>query len=170
MSIYLEAIAEGIARGKRADISSGQIVDVVMSHDATGDNYIWLWSRFGRVIWVAFREPANTGEWRDYDKYWFARHGCVVSHNPNKLVNEHVYYYVDPDTRKIDLKFWFQKPNGILYTAEPTREFYELEATWFRRNNMGKNIGALVLLIPEKKPRPFITSAQQNEEKDSRNY
>lgn len=150
MSIYLQSIAEGISAGKRQDISTGDIIDTVLSHDVTGDNYIWLWSRFGRVIWIAFREPTQVGKWVDYNKYWFTRHACIVSHDPDKLIDDHMDLYVNPDTRKIDLKFWFQGPNGVLYTMEPTREFYELEAAWFKRNNMGKNLGALTVLTPGK--------------------
>lgn len=163
MSRYLEDVAEAIARGKRKDISTGDVIDTVLSHDQIHDSYVWLWPKFGKLLWVDFKEPAETGEWRSYSTYYWGRHACIVSHNPSKdqLVEEHVKTYVDPDTRSIELKFFFQKPDGEFYTMAPTREFYELEARFFSLNKLGQNLGAPVLILSRKPPRPFVKDEEE---------
>ena len=153
MSKYLEPIAEAIEAGKEKGISTVDVIDVVMSHDPTGDNYVWLWPHYGRLLWMDFKEPADTGDWQPYDKYYFGRHGAIVSHHPDKLVEEHVKIYVDPKTREIALKFWFEKPDGTVYSMEPTRHFYELERDWFLENGLCQGHGAKVSLKSESGPR-----------------
>jgi len=108
---------------------------VVDTHDQRGWNYVWLAPMLGMLQWVEFREPAKTGPWRHYTRFWWARHGCAVSHDPNKLVDEHVKFFVGPQ-RVIDLRFYFETPAGWVYSAEPTRDWYELEAAFFLRHGL----------------------------------
>jgi len=162
MSKYLEPIAEAIARGKRPDITTGDVIDVTFSHDPTGDNYVWLWPYYGRLLWMDFQEPAGTGQWQPYDKYYFGRHGALVSHHPDRLVKEHVEYYVNPKTRKIALKFWFEKPSGEVYAMEPTQHFYELERDWFIKNELCQGHGAKVNMVSEFPPRPYVIDESEN--------
>lgn len=156
MSTYLEPIAEAIARGKRPEFSTGEIVDTAMSHNTTGDNYVWLWPYFGRVLWVDFREPAGKGEWQTYNLYFWSRHASLVSHRPETLVQDHVRFYIDSKEKQIDLKFFFQKPNGEVNAIPPTPFFYELEREWFERNGLGQGKGAHVYLEAEHEPKPFV--------------
>jgi len=136
MSQFNALIEQGIAKGKRPDISTACVYDTVWSHDQLGLNYQWLWPTRGLVLWIDFREPAGTGKWRTYDRYWWARHAALVSHEPDKLVEEHVKWYVHPATKKIDLRFWFERPTGEVYSMAPTREFYELERDFFANNHL----------------------------------
>ena len=134
--MYLHDIGEGLAKGKRPDISVGCVVDTVFSHDQTGDNYVWLEPEFGRLQWVEFEEPAGSGQWVTYDRYYWTRHGCIVSHDPERLLEDHVRTYVDPRTKTINLRFWFELPSGRVYSAAPTRRFYELERDYFSRHGL----------------------------------
>jgi hypothetical protein len=142
----MKEIAAAIAVDERPRIPTEEVIDVVFSHDTSGDNYVWLWPTYGKVLWIDFQEPAGQGEWRPYNKFFFGRHGALVSHQPEDLVEEHVRVYIDPETRKIALKFWFQRPDGSVYSKEPTRHFYELERDWFAKNNMCQGLGARVSL------------------------
>jgi len=136
MSVYLHDIQAAIERGKKEDIGTACVYDTVFSHDQTGDNYVWLQPKYGKLLWVEFEEPAGSGVWRHYDRYYWARHGCVVSHDPDRLVEEHVRYYVDPETKRINLRFWFEDPAGRVHPVAPTREFYQLEADYFRQHQL----------------------------------
>ena len=58
---------------------------------------------------MAFREPSGTGKWQDYNKYWFTRHACIVSHDPDKLIDEHMNLCVPILKRvKLILNFGFR--------------------------------------------------------------
>lgn len=136
MSTYLAPVQEAIQRGKREDIPVGCVYDTVLSHDQAFDNYVWLQPVYGKVLWIEFEEPAGSGSWRHYDRYYWARHGCVVSHKGDDLYDEHVAFYVDPRTKKINLRFWFEEPSGRVYSMAPTEHFYRLEADYFKRNRL----------------------------------
>lgn len=132
-SQYTYLIEQGIAAGKKPDISDACIYDAVFSHDTRWNGaYPWLEKSRGKILWLDFYE-AKYGRWISYNTYWFSRHAALVSHEPEKLVEEHVHWYVGENGKppKIQLRFWFQKPNGIVYSMAPTREFYELERDWF---------------------------------------
>jgi len=131
-----DSLVKAASRDREKGISEGCVKDVVETHDQLGWNYIWLAPLFGRLLWVEFREPTSTGEWKHYNKFWWARHGAVISHNPKKLVDAHVKAYVDPKTKFIDLMFWFQTPQGFVYRAAPTKLWYQLEAAFFARHNL----------------------------------
>jgi len=124
-----------LSQGRNGRISNDCVRDVVSTHDQRGWNYVWLAPMLGLLQWVEFREPAKTGQWRHYNVYWWSRHGAAVSHDPDKLVDEHVKFFVAHD-RPIDLRFYFQTPAGFVYSAEPTRLWYELEAAFFRRHGL----------------------------------
>ncbi|MHB1952966.1 MAG: hypothetical protein ACYCOU_04385 [Sulfobacillus sp.] len=136
---YDELILEGIAKGKRPDISRRCVFETVRSHDQVGGNYEWLAPYYGKLLWVDFQEPVGTGKWRTYDRYWWSRHAAVCSHDPEVLVEEHVRLYVDPSTRRIALRFFFERPDGKVVMASPTRRFYELERDYFVRFKLCKN-------------------------------
>lgn len=128
----MRLVAEGMAEGMPPEVTPGCVVDVVVSHDQAFDNYPWLWPHYGKLLWVDFREPAGRGPWRTYDRYWWTRHS-IVSHNPDTLYDDHVRMFVDPRTRRIDLLFWFELPDGTLYSRPPDEHFYQLEADYFQR-------------------------------------
>lgn len=129
LSIALQEAA--LAVPKRPDIPHGEVRDVVHTHDQDGLNYVWLEPYFGKVLWIDYNE---TGQWKTYNSFWWTRHGQLISHNPDRLVEEHMAYYVTPATKRIDLRFYFKSPLGFVYMTNPTREFYELEAAYFRRH------------------------------------
>jgi len=138
-------IRAGLTAPKKSSVSESCIRDVVESHDQRGWNYAWLTPYFGLLQWVDHREPAEritkqkrgpAAEWKTYGKWHWERHGAVIDHNPKTLVKEHVRYYVDADTRLIDLRFYFQLPNGFVYVTFPTRDFYRLERDWFARHGL----------------------------------
>ena len=99
LSKFNYLIEKGIEEGKSPKISDACVYDTVWSHDQVGLNYEWLWPYYGRLLWVDYREPSKTGQWRTYNRYWWARHAAVVSHNPDNLVEEHVKWYVDLNGR-----------------------------------------------------------------------
>lgn len=134
-SQYTYLIEQGIKAGKEKNISDACVYDVVFSHNQRDGNYEWLQPEYGKLLWVDFYEE-KYGKWITYDVYWWTRHGSVVNHSPDKLVEDHVKWYVDPETKKIELRFWFQLPNGIVYATPPTRHFYELERDYFIRHHL----------------------------------
>jgi hypothetical protein len=131
-----DLVQEGIQKGKRPDISLECVMDAVKSHDQVGGNYEWLNPFYGKVLLVEFREPTKTGPWRMYNRYWWTRHACAISHDPLKLVKEHVKAFVNSKTRKIDLRFWFETKQGQVYSMAPTTHFYELERDYFQKNRL----------------------------------
>lgn len=134
-SVTDSLVRAGISKGRAPGISNGCVRDVVETHDQRGWNYVWLAPLFGLLQWIEFREPSGTGEFRTYSRFYWARHGSVVSHHPDELVREHVKIFVGPN-RSIDLRFYFQTPAGYVYSTEPTKLFYELEAAFFRRHGL----------------------------------
>lgn len=137
---YDYLVAEAIEKGKKDSISEMCIYDTVRAHDQLGGNYEWLWPHYGRVLWIDFEEPVNSGHWRTYDRYWWGRHAALISHNPKDLVESHVKAYVDPTTKIINLRFWFITPSGKVYSTAPTAHFYELEQDYFDRWQLCTNI------------------------------
>ncbi|CAH6418646.1 Hypothetical protein POVN_LOCUS365 [uncultured virus] len=112
------------------------VEDTVTTHDQALGNYIWLQPTYGKLLWVDFEEPIGSGKWRTYDRFWWARHACVVSHEPDKLYEEHVRFFVDPKTKKINLLFWFERHDGSVYSMAPTEHFYRLEQDYFKANKL----------------------------------
>lgn len=105
------------------------------SHKRSGLNYEWLEPKFGEVLKIEFEEPPGSGKWNPYtDRIWDI-HCKVVDHSPDNLVDAHVKAFVNPKTRFARLKFMFKKL-GKIYSMEPTREFYELEEEYFRKNGL----------------------------------
>ena len=51
-------------------------------------------------------------------------------------MEDHVKFFVDPKTKQIDLRFWFETMAGEVYRMAPTRHFYQLEADYFRRQHL----------------------------------
>ena len=135
-SQYSFLIEQAIAKGKKKDISDACIYDTVYVHDQTGLDYPWLTAEYGKLLWADFEEPAGSGNWKTYNRFYWSRHAALVSHDPEHLVEEHVKWYVDPATKKINLKFWFELPSGIVYSMAPTRHFYELERDYFKRHHL----------------------------------
>lgn len=88
---------------------------------------------YGTLLWIDFEEPINSGNWRTYDRYWWSRHGGAIDHSPDNLYQEHVRAFVNPKTKFINLLFWFQRPDGSVYSTPPNEHFYQLEAEYFRR-------------------------------------
>ena len=135
-SQFIDTIEEAIDKGLDDGVTPGFVYDTVISHDQTIGNYVWLQPKFGKLLWVEFEEPTGSGHWRHYDTYYWGRHGSVVNHDPDVLVEEHVREFVDSATKTISLRFWFQDINGKVVSMLPTREFYELEAAYFRRHGL----------------------------------
>src|SRR5687768_14446857 len=132
-------IVAGLQEGRKRGISVADVHDVVHTHDQMGAlNYIWLAPWLGsQPLWIEFREPPGPkSQWRHYNRYWWARHGCAVFHDPSRLVEDHVRSFVDPKTRFIELRFYFSTPSGFQYSASPTREFYEWEKLFFERHGL----------------------------------
>lgn len=127
------AIAAGVAPG----ISRACIVSTVHTHDQLGLDYPWLEPKFGKLLWVDFEEPAGSGVWKTYNRFFWGRHAALVPHDPDRLVEAHMDMYVRPATRRIRLRFFFERPaDGLVYWMHPTKEFYELEAAYFRRHGL----------------------------------
>jgi hypothetical protein len=106
------------------------------SHSQNGENYVWLNPLgYGSVIKVEFEEPIFSGNWTLYDDSWWETHCNAVDHNPNNLVRSHVDAFINPNTRFAKLRFSFTD-GSIL---EPTKQFYELEAAYFKKNNYCSN-------------------------------
>ena len=126
-------IQQAIIKGKNESITEKCIYETVLTHDQISGNYEWLHPYYGKVLWIDFEEPIDSGHWRTYDRYWWARHAALVSHDPKDLVEEHVKFYVDPTTKIINLKFWFETIAGEVYSMAPTTHFYELERDYFDR-------------------------------------
>lgn len=166
--MYLEPIAEGIAKGKRDDISEGDVVDTVFTHDQNGNgrNYEWLFPFYGRFLWADFCEPAGSSNWQPYQRSWWARHACLIRHSPAYLVQDHVNYYVDPETRKIELKFWFERVNGEVYSMAPTVHFYLLEREYFLRNRLCQGKGAFVMMINRYRPPPYAIDVYRRKKRE----
>lgn len=102
------------------------------SHSQNGENYVWLNElNHGSVLKVEFEEPVGSGKWTLYNDSWWKTHCDVVDHNPENLVAEHVKAFIDPNTRFAKLRFTFSDGSII----EPTEQFYELEAAYFKKNN-----------------------------------
>jgi hypothetical protein len=107
--------------------------ECLKAHSSSGDNYSWLDSLgYGKVKKVEFEEPVNSGKWTLYDDNWWGTHCKVIDHTPANLVNSHYYAFIDPNTRFARLRFTFE--NGKV--MEPTKEFYQLEADYFKNNKL----------------------------------
>ncbi|AYV78290.1 MAG: hypothetical protein Edafosvirus9_4 [Edafosvirus sp.] len=107
----------------------------VNAHSQTGENYVWLnVLGYGNVIKVEFEEPVGSNNWTLYTDKWWETHCKVVDHSPEKLVESHVNAFIGPN-RFARLRYTFQ--NGKI--MEPTQEFYELEAKYFKNQNLCKN-------------------------------
>jgi hypothetical protein len=141
-------VRAAVARNNPNNISPRCILDTVDSHDQTRGNYCWLSPYFGSLQWVDYREPSEReskatkkkmGFWKTYSRYWWARHAIVVNHDPKTLVKEHVEEYVNPKTKRIDLRFYFEAPSGLMYVTFPIRKFYELERDYFVRHKLCKS-------------------------------
>lgn len=124
------------AEAKGCDASHSCVLQVVKTHAQDQLSYIWLKPKYGKVIRVQFEEPAGSGKWQDYTTYWWTRHSCVISHDPKKLYEEHVKYFIDPKTKSINLKFWFERSDGSVYSMAPIEEFYKLEQEYFLNNGL----------------------------------
>lgn len=131
----LSLVNAGLSLSRNRNISANCVRDVVSTHDQRGWNYVWLAPLLGLLQWVEFREPAKTGQWRHYNVFWWTRHGAVISHDPDRLVQEHVETFIGPN-KTIELRFYFQTPAGYVYSTEPTKRWYELEAAFFRRHGL----------------------------------
>lgn len=138
-AIVHQAIEQAIKRNKKRGIDlpdEGCIYDVVWTHDQIGYNYVWLHPHYGKVLWIDFEEPIGSGNWRTYNRYWWTQHASLVSHDPETLVKDHVKWYVNPKTKTINLRFWFELPNGEVYSMAPTKHFYELERDYFNTHKI----------------------------------
>lgn len=114
----------------KKEMYSSYLAPCTHAHSHSGLNYVWLEKDYGILQNVKFEEPVNSGKWRDYTDEIWKIHCKVVSHDPKKLVQEHVKAFVDPKTRFARLIFTFKK-NGKVYSREPDRRFYELEKRFF---------------------------------------
>jgi hypothetical protein len=105
--------------------------DCVKSHSQNAGNYSWLAPLgHGKVLKVEFEEPANSNNWNIYSDKWWKVHCDVLDHNPDNLAESHYRAFVDPATRFARLRFTFEDGNVL----DPTRQFYELEADYFRNH------------------------------------
>ena len=129
----LHLVSEASTAEEGVDFPDNYIIDVVMTHDQSLGNYTWLHPYYGKLLWIDFEEPAGSGNWRTYDRYWFGRHGSVIDHTPENLYEDHINEFVNPKTKSINLLFWFQRPNGEVYSTPPNEHFYKLEAEYFKR-------------------------------------
>lgn len=112
--------------------SSDCVNDCVKSHSQNAINYVWLNKlNHGKVLKVEFEEPANSNKWTLYDDHWWQVHCDVLDHNPDNLVESHYKAFVHPQTRFARLRFTFQDGSVL----EPTKQFYELEAEYFKNHN-----------------------------------
>lgn len=101
------------------------------AHSLNDNNYLWLNKLgHGEVLQIEFQEPPNIGNWIVLDDNLWDLHCQTLTHNPNNLVEAHMNAFVYPN-RIANLRFTF-RDGSILF---PTREFFELEAEYFRNNN-----------------------------------
>ena len=102
------------------------------AHKQSGDNYVWLnVLGHGDVLKIEFEEPVGSGKWVPYNDKWWETHCRVVDHRPENLVNAHVDAFINPG-RFARLMFTFHDGTKM----EPTVEFYQLEADYFRKNSV----------------------------------
>lgn len=136
--ILIGAIAGGLAGWiiqslyeEKFDGGSEECKKCAYAHQQTGLNYIWLEPYYGKVLKIEYKEPAETGPWREYtDEIW--RIHCKVINHEKNLVKNHMDAFVNPKTRFAKLRFTFNK-NGIIYSREPDEQFYKLEHEYFQR-------------------------------------
>lgn len=130
-NLVAQGIEKGDLEGETTPVSC--ILDVVTTHDQSIGNYVWLHPYYGILLWVDFEEPIGSGNWRTYDRYFWSRHAGAIDHNPSTLYKDHVERFVNPKTKTINLLFWFQRPDGSVYSTPPNEHFYQLEAEYFKR-------------------------------------
>jgi len=104
------------------------------AHQPSGLNYAWLEPYYGKLLKVEYKEPAESGSWRDYTDEIWKIHCDVINHGEN-LVKSHMKAFVDPKTRFAKLRFTFRKDNRI-YNMEPNLHFYELEKAYFEKHGI----------------------------------
>jgi hypothetical protein len=146
MAATTEVLIEaGMIAPRNSGVSKACIQETVDAHDQKGWNYAWLTPKFGRLMWIDHSEPSlritkkqgkPPSEWKTYNSWHYARHGSVVDHHPKELEKDHVRWFVDPDTKLIDLRFYLQLPSGLIYMTYPIREFYRLEAEFFKHHGL----------------------------------
>ena len=130
--------------------------ECIQAHAPQGEDYIWLFQRYGRVVKVEYEEPVNSqfltpegypkyapngtllGNWTSYSLQTWKIHCEVVNHVPgfNSLKVAHIQSFIDPSQRFARLRFTFQLPNGRYYEREPDANFYELEQRYFQDNSI----------------------------------
>ena len=116
------------------------IRDVVESHDTRGWNYAWLMPLLGRVLWIDHRDALQSSKGGRRRSGKHMDHGRGRAMVPSSIIihsasTSHIYY-VDPDSRLIDLRFYMQLPNGMVYVTFPIERFYELERDWFVKHGL----------------------------------
>lgn len=100
------------------------------SHSQNGHDYVWLMPLgHGMVKQVYFEEPVGSGNWILYDDNWWKTHCSAVSHQPDNLVQAHMKAFVN-EGRFARMMFIFEDGTRM----EPTQQFWELEADYFRKN------------------------------------
>lgn len=106
----------------------------VQQHRQDGQDYVWLWPEYGRLLAVEYEEPPSNGQnFRPYTLETWQAHCRVVSHIPLHLKDAHVYAFINPQTRFARLRFTFQRRDNTIYVREPDPHFYELEAAYFAK-------------------------------------
>jgi hypothetical protein len=102
------------------------------THSQTGDDYVWLNPLgHGKVTKVYFEEPVGSGKWTLYDDHWWNIHCKAIDHSPDNLVASHTRAFINPG-RFARLMFFFEDGTQ----TEPTVQFYQLEADYFRNRNL----------------------------------
>ena len=105
--------------------------DCVKTHSQSGNNYSWLnVLGHGKVKEVKFEEPVDSENWKVYTDDWWKIHCKAIDHDPDNLVEAHVMAFINPNQRFAKLEFTFEDGTKM----EPTRQFYDLEADYFRKN------------------------------------
>ena len=102
------------------------------THSENGLNYPWLNRIHGGLSKIQYMEPPSSGTWRDYTDEIWKIHCRVISHDPENLVKDHLKAFVNPDTRFAKLKFKFNDGFEAELDEKHGKEYYELEANYFR--------------------------------------
>lgn len=128
MSLWIAAGAVSIAIGAFEILRRPKKKTCVEVHSRSGLNYPWLRDIHGGLDYIQYEEPAGSGIWRNYDRRIWEIHCRAISHSPDQLTDAHDKAFINPATRFARLAFHFR--DGAV--VEPIREWYELEADYFR--------------------------------------
>lgn len=134
--IVVIVLISSIFSKKNVEPLTACIDNCVYVHKQKGLNYPWLNHINGGLLKIQYMEPPTSGTWLDYTDITWNAHCNVISHKPDELVAAHIQAFIDPNTRFAKLKFFFKNGLQAELDEEHAREYYNLEAEYFKKNNI----------------------------------